>query len=303
MNLPDVSHWANPRNWPWVFWIWIAFAAIGSAPKIWQWARRKTAEGWPTISARIDSATVSQARWPASQSFVAGLNYSYSVTGQSYVGRFERRFATEQEAQEFVRDLQGKSTFVRYHPDRANQSMLPPHDLQTLLNTRIPVADASAITLPRRNTLPPWSLPFLGVFLALAGVGFILSLWVHIGAVFGAKVAPDYFFVLLHVGIFVVFFPAILVAQRLVGNTRRSDFWKVALRDVPPWLRYVVYASFGYAIFNFVLFATKTPAGGSGANPPAEVWRGFSGHWMAFYSAAFALLYAGAVASRTQRPA
>jgi len=34
---------------------------------------------------------------------------------------------------------------------------------------------------------------------------------------------------------------------------------------------------------------------GSGeANPPAVVWRGFSGHWMAFYSAALAILYSAA---------
>ena len=303
MNFPDVSHWANPRNWPWIFWIWIAFVVLGWAPKVWQWARRKTAEGWPTISAHIDSATVCQARWPASQIFVAELNYSYAVNGQNYVGRFERKFATEEEAQESVRDLPGKSSFVRYNPDRPNQSMLLPQDLEGLLSTRSVVEDASAITLPRRNTLPLWSLPFLGLFLALAGVGFVLSMWIHIGALFGVKVAPQYLFWMLHVGIFVVFLPAVLVAQRLVGNTRRSDFWKVALKDVPPWLRYVVYASFGYAIVNFALFATKTPAGGSGANPPAEVWRGFSGHWMAFYSAAFALLYAGAVANRTQRPA
>jgi hypothetical protein len=29
-------------------------------------------------------------------------------------------------------------------------------------------------------------------------------------------------------------------------------------------------------------------------NPPASVWRGFSGHWMAFYSAALAVLCSAA---------
>jgi len=51
---------------------------------------------------------------------------------------------------------------------------------------------------------------------------------------------------------------------------------------------------FGYAVINFMFFMTKAPSGGRGANQPAEVWRGFSGHWMAFYSAALAILYSAA---------
>jgi CubicO group peptidase (beta-lactamase class C family) len=54
------------------------------------------------------------------------------------------------------------------------------------------------------------------------------------------------------------------------------------------------YGFFGYAIVNFLFFMTKAPSGGGGANPPAVVWRGFSGHWMAFYSAALAILYSAA---------
>jgi hypothetical protein len=56
------------------------------------------------------------------------------------------------------------------------------------------------------------------------------------------------------------------------------------LKDSPDWTRYMVYGFFGYAIVNFLFFMTKAPSGGGGANPPAVVWRGFSGHWMAFYS-------------------
>ena len=94
--------------------------------------------------------------------------------------------------------------------------------------------------------------------------------------------------------VFVVWFPAFFVAQRLVGNTNRKDFWKVILKGSPDWTRYMVYGFFGYAFVNFVFFMAKAPTGGNGANPPAVVWRGFSGHWMAFYSAALALLYSAA---------
>ena len=104
---------------------------------------------------------------------------------------------------------------------------------------------------------------------------------------------------MLHVGIFVVWFPAVLVAQRLVGNLNRRDLWKVVLKGSPDWMRYMVYAFFVYAFVNFLFFMGKTASGSSGTNPPASVWRGFSGHWMAFYSAALAILYTGARAVDT----
>jgi hypothetical protein len=116
----------------------------------------------------------------------------------------------------------------------------------------------------------------------------------------GQRVAPAPFFWILHIGIFVVWFPAVFVAQRLVGNLSRRDLWKVILKDSPIWMRYMVYGFMGYAVVNFLLFIMKSPTGrGGGENPPAEVWRGFSGHWMAFYSAAFAILYAATQRNRT----
>lgn len=57
----------------------------------------------------------------------------------------------------------------------------------------------------------------------------------------GKRVAPEFFFWLLHIGIFVVWIPAIFAAQRLVGNVSRKDFWKVVLIGSPDWMRYMVY--------------------------------------------------------------
>jgi hypothetical protein len=70
-----------------------------------------------------------------------------------------------------------------------------------------------------------------------------------------------------------------------------QGLWKVVLRNSPEWMRYMVYGFLGYAAVNFLLFMTNTPTQTNGVNPPAAVWRGFSGHWMAFYFAAFAILY------------
>lgn len=107
----------------------------------------------------------------------------------------------------------------------------------------------------------------------------------------GRRVAPSVFFFLLHVGIFVVWFPAVFISHRQLGNTNRKDYWKIVLKGAPDGMRYMVYAFSFYAMMNFAYFISQMPTGNSGDDPPAMVWRGFSGHWMAFYSAAFATLY------------
>jgi hypothetical protein len=84
----------------------------------------------------------------------------------------------------------------------------------------------------------------------------------------------------------------------------RKDYWKLALRGAPEWVRYMVYGFLAYAIVNFlVFFMPYAPAGGSGRETPAIVWRGFSGHWMAFYSAAFAILHSALQGETEDRPA
>lgn len=140
--------------------------------------------------------------------------------------------------------------------------------------------------------------PLIGFFAALAAVGLALSILSHLAALLGQP-GPlgDYSWV-LHVGIFVVWIPAVLVSQRLTSGVARKDFWKAALRATPPWMKYMVYGFFGYAVLNFAIFITQVPSKGgsggvSGPMPPSVV-RGFSGHWMAFYAAAMAILYSAA---------
>jgi hypothetical protein len=49
---------------------------------------------------------------------------------------------------------------------------------------------------------------------------------------------------------------------------------------------------FVYAVVNFILFMVTTSGQPKPVGPaPASVLRGFSGHWMAFYAAAFSTLY------------
>ena len=74
----------------------------------------------------------------------------------------------------------------------------------------------------------------------------------------------------------------------------------MVLRGALDWMRYMVYGFFGYAFLNFALFMAKAPSGHA-EGIPAIVWRGFSGHWMLFYSAALATLYSAATASADVR--
>jgi len=284
--------WTDPATWPWMFYVWLAFIFAGWSFPAWRWLRRKRAAGWPVADGRIESVEVSKPTFSFTTKrgyYVAELGYSYSVAGTTNSGHYRREFPTEREADEFVRDLQGKAVVVRYNPNNPSSSMLLELDIEAVLQNRAP-APIDAYPL---GSVPNWLRPFIWFFVCFSAVGLVVSLWVHLGAVVGKRVAPEPFFWLLHVGIFVVWFPAIFVAQRLVGNVNRKDLWKVVLRGSPDWMRYMVYGFGGYAIVNFLLFMTKAPSGGSG-NPPAVVWRGFSGHWMAFYSAAFAMLNSAA---------
>ena len=94
-------------------------------------------------------------------------------------------------------------------------------------------------------------------FIVLAAVGFVLSVAAHISAVAGHPIPGGKAVWALHIGIFIVWFPTVLVAYRLTRVTVKHP--------QPP-----------------------------GEAPP-EVVRGFSGHWMVFYSAAFATLYSASV--------
>ena len=273
--------------------MWLAFLMAGWMAPAWRWLRRKRAAGWPVADGRIESVEVRKPNFSFTTRrgyYVAELGYSYSVAGTLNSGRYKRDFPTEREANEFVRDLKEKAVVVHHDPAKPSVSAILEPDIEVLLQNRAPASASD--DLDAANSIPEWLRPFIWVFVALSAIGLVVSLWVHLGAVMGRSVSS--FFWILHVGIFVVWFPAVLVAQRLVGNVNRKDFWKVILKGSPDWMRYMVYIFFAYALVNFLLFMDKAPSGGSGVNPPASVWRGFSGHWMAFYSAALAVLYSAA---------
>jgi hypothetical protein len=132
----------------------------------------------------------------------------------------------------------------------------------------------------------------LSPFIALSAIGFILSVAAHLAAVAGSPIPFGKAVWALHIGIFVVWLPTVLVGIRLTRGAKQKDFWKIALSGCPKWMRTALYVIFAYAILNFIFFMATTASHPQpeGDTPP-EVVRGFSGHWMIFYGAAFATLY------------
>ena len=125
-----------------------------------------------------------------------------------------------------------------------------------------------------------------------AACGLALSLLVHILSFFGIQLGGKNLFFGMHIGIFPLWIPVALIGQQMSGSLSRWDFWKAALSGCPPWMRYMTYGFFIYALINFAIFAIFVNAHPQvkGADPPAELFHGFSGHWMAFYSAGLAIL-------------
>jgi len=279
---------ADPPPWPWLVLGWLVILLARCAKPLWRWFKRQRAQSWPTVQGRIESVEV---KGPAR----AELAYSYTVEGHYYSGYYQREFGTEEEAWDFVRDLRGRPAFVSYNPRQPAKSLLLEDAVSTLLNAR-PPAPVSKFRVPVSDA-PGWAKPLLWPFLVLSGVGLGLSLWVHLGALAGRRVAPEAFFSMLQVGIFVVWIPAMLVSFKHIGYRRGKNYWKLALRGSPEWIRYMVYGFGGYAMVNLAIFFFRTPQGFSGEVHPTAVWRFNSGFWMAFYSAALAILYSAVTSS------
>lgn len=133
------------------------------------------------------------------------------------------------------------------------------------------------------------------IFVLIAASGLILSVIVHVCSLFGIPNPLGESAWVLHMGIFVVWFPAVIVAQKITRDVPQKDWWKAALRGCPNWMKKMLYFFFGYAILNFIIFIVMDVTGGSlpasEGDTPSSIFKGFSGHWMAFYSAALAILY------------
>jgi hypothetical protein len=295
--------WTDPTTWPWVVWVWLAFLLVGAAKPMWRKMKSRLVNSWPSVTGKIERVDVNEPKGflglktSNTPRYFAEITYSYGVDGNTYTGTNRREFGDQDEAWDFLRDLKGKAVVVHYNPGKPGASSLSGPSLEVLLQTRPPMPPGSSHAATR--TLPQWIRPFLWSFVCLSLLGLGLSLYVHISALMGNQM-PSMFWG-LHVGIFVVWAPAVFVAQKRAGRLKGKDLWKLVLKGAPDWMRYMTYTFGFYAAFGSLLFMGITPEKGVGASAPASDWRGFSAMWMAFYFTAFAILYAAATESSAPR--
>lgn len=297
---PSLPYWTDPRTWPWTAYIWIAFALLPLARPIWRWFQRRRAETWPAAQGRVESTEANRGKTflaTSSSALTTSFNYSYEVGGTRYFGTYKKQFGTLEESEDFLRDLIGKELRIQYNSENPSHSYILDSSINSLLATRIPT-DTSALETHRyRNPLPLWFNRSLPLFEVLAIIGFVLSVVVNVGVMTSRWSPPNYFWA-LHGGIFLVFLPAILVAQKQVGSIQRRDYWNVVLKGAPEWMRYFLYALFVYA---FVVglpdwFRPWTQATRPSSTPHQSSvfgdWTVFSAVWMGFYWGSFVILYA-----------
>jgi hypothetical protein len=136
---------------------------------------------------------------------------------------------------------------------------------------------------------------FLGRSLEFSSVGLICSVLVHIVGLFGRRPPFGYFAFLLQFGAVASGIGAAFAVVLLLSS-KGENFWRAAFRACPKWMKWMTYFLIGYAIFNFIVFLNRI-GHREGLQPDqimALVFRGISGEWMAFYSAALLIFSSAA---------
>jgi len=147
-------------------------------------------------------------------------------------------------------------------------------------------------------------------FALLALLGFCLSMVAHVATLLGVDVREHVPLVwLLHLGVFVVAVPMISAMRKW----KSRSFLTTLLRGLPVWARAFTISLGVYTILNFIVCFAAAADGQAAEKDHRYVLqdgsrfvreltveeyhsrrameiRGFSGHWMAFYFLAFAVL-------------
>ena len=120
----------------------------------------------------------------------------------------------------------------------------------------------------------------------LAALGLI-SVLLALGLAFAGNLPlANAMAMLLFPGIFVVWFPTVLVMTRTTKGARQKDLWKIALSGCPPWMRTALYTLIG---FGAALFLFNVVLGGNRKDLPMIYFS--AGHMLVFYGVAFSALY------------
>ncbi len=117
----------NPATWPRMFYVWLAFIVAGGC---FQFGDGFSGRELPSGQSHRGISNPLKLRSPdfpfnATGGYhVAELAYTYSIAGTLQSGRYKREFPTKGEAEEFIRDLNGKPVPIHYNPTPSSSAVL-----------------------------------------------------------------------------------------------------------------------------------------------------------------------------------
>jgi hypothetical protein len=114
-------------------WIYAIVAVCGVISSLIGWwllsAKKRRAESWPMVPARVERAEVEG----TDTGYYADLSYSYQVNGEFFSGFYQKTFRMRRFAEEFVSITNGQQLFVRYHPEKPEDSVIRDQDNAALI--------------------------------------------------------------------------------------------------------------------------------------------------------------------------
>jgi len=125
------------------------------------------------------------------------------------------------------------------------------------------------------------------ILATIAAVGLLASITCHLLGWLQVEPPLGKSIFVLHGGIFVVWIPLVIFANRTMPKPGRNNMDHL-LAELPKWMRVATGILFVYAILNFVYFIYCTSQYPKHGVPFSIELRGFSGHWMMFYGTAMA---------------
>jgi hypothetical protein len=131
------------------------------------------------------------------------------------------------------------------------------------------------------------------IFISITGL--VLSAVIHFCSLFHIYEPPRELMILINIGIMVVLYPAYIISKKMRNEVNVKNFNKALFSACPRWLSIMNGFLIVYALVGLIFFIFKRYFAGlavtNGQEIMANSFRGFSGHWMALYSLAFAILY------------
>ena len=120
--------------------------------------------------------------------------------------------------------------------------------------------------------------------MVLSGVGVLFCLTFYLFGLTGIYPLPAGDMPVLFGGLFVVWFPTVILMNRLTKDFKQKDLWKAALRGCPAWMRTALWVILGcvFAVFFLPVLSKRSP----GDSPQILVLLPIT-----FYATSFCVMY------------